>query len=223
MARLHGRDAHATVRGRDARDTLITLYMSATLISIIGPVGSGKTTLAANLARVLGGECIREAFASNPFLAGAVREAAARLPAQLYFLLSRAGQLAASDWPADGLFVSDYGFCQDRLFAKTKLPPDEFALYEPIHERLAANVHPPALLILLDAPEAELLCRIAARGREFEQAITREFLRDQRTAYRDLADEATCPVIRVENHVTDLREPAELAALALKARKVTGA
>ena len=195
--------------------------MSATLISIIGPVGCGKTTLAANLARVLGGECIREAFASNPFLAGACRgQAEARLPAQLYFLLSRAGQLAASEWPAGGLFVSDYGFCQDRLFAKTKLSPDEFALYEPIHERLAANVHPPALLILLDAPEAELLRRIAARGRDFEQAITGEFLRDQRTAYRDLAAAATCPVMRVENHVTDLREPAALAALAEEVRRM---
>ena len=189
--------------------------MSAKLISIIGPVGCGKTTLAANLARVMDGECIRERFASNPFLADAYRgQSAARLPAQLYFLLSRAGQLNRTGWPDEGLFVSDYGFCQDRLFARAKLSPEELSLYEPIHERLAAHVHPPDLLVLLDAPEAELLRRIAARGREFEKAITREFLRDQRAAYAQLAAEVACPVLRVANDVTDLREPAALTALA---------
>ncbi|MCL2701209.1 MAG: deoxynucleoside kinase [Phycisphaerae bacterium] len=194
--------------------------MSAKLISIIGPPGCGKTTLATNLARVLGGRFIREPFASNPFLADAYGgQADARLPAQLYFLLSRAGQLARTVWPAEGLCVSDYGFCQDRLFAETTLAAEELALYEPIRERLAVCIHPPELLILLDAPEAELLRRIAARGREFEKVMTADFLGDMRARYRRVADAAACSVLRVDNHAVDLRNPAELATLAADVRR----
>ena len=197
--------------------------MSAKLISIIGPPGCGKTTLAMNLARALGAVFIREDFASNPFLADAYRgQPEARLPAQLYFLMSRVGQLAVANWPAAGLCVSDYGFCQDRLFAEVKLSADEFALYDPVRARLAALVHPPELLILLDAPEAELLRRIVSRGREFEKAITREFLRAMRQAYRQTAAAATCPVLHVENHVDDVRDPAVLARLAGEVRVKLG-
>jgi len=197
--------------------------MNATLISTIGPPGCGKTTLATNLARALGGQFIAEPFANNPFLSDAYRgRAQARLPAQLQFLLLRVGQLDRHTWPAGGLFVSDYGFCQDRLFARAQLSSEEFALYDPIRERLEPHVHPPELLILLDVPETELLRRIAARGREFEQGITFDFLTDMRARYRQAAAEASCPVLRVENHTVDLRDPAAVAALAAEVRKQSG-
>ena len=72
--------------------------MSAALISIIGPPAVGKTTLAALLAAKLPAELIREDYAGNPFLADSYAGSEqARLPGQLYFLLSRVGQLRQGD------------------------------------------------------------------------------------------------------------------------------
>ena len=96
--------------------------MSAKLVSIIGPVASGKTLLAEKLSAELPAGLIREDYAGNPFLADSWAGQDDKLLAgQLYFLMSRVKQLALSAWPDDGTFVSDYGFCQDRIFAEIRL------------------------------------------------------------------------------------------------------
>ena len=180
--------------------------MSAGLISIIGPPGAGKTTLAELLAERLPAELIREDYAGNPFLPDAyagLKEA--RLPGQLYFLLSRLAQLRGANWPARGLFVSDYGFCQDRLFARVHLSSDEMTVYDQVARRVEGLVQAPDVLIHLDAAEETLLERITHRGRGFEAAITREFLSAMRQAYNEAAAVADCPVIRLDGEREDFR------------------
>jgi len=180
--------------------------VTARLVSVIGPPASGKTTLAELLAAELPAELIREDYQSNPFLADSYTGArAARLPAQLYYLLSRVNQLSAADWPHDGLFVSDYGFCQDRLYAVARLSAEDLAAYDPVHDRLARLVHPPDLLIHLDASEATLWGRILRRGREFEKAMTRDFLASMRRAYNRAVRSSPCPVLAVDCDEVDLR------------------
>jgi deoxyadenosine/deoxycytidine kinase len=77
--------------------------MAAKLISIIGPVAVGKTTLAEALARELPGDVLYEDYASNPFLAESfTTQAELMLPSQLYFLLSRVRQLSRSTCRAEG-------------------------------------------------------------------------------------------------------------------------
>jgi len=181
--------------------------MSASLVSIIGPPAVGKTTLASHLAADMGGRLIREDFEGNPFLADSYvggREAC--LPAQLFFLLSRVKQLSLADWPDEGLAVSDYGFCQDRIYAAAKLTEDEMALYSRVARRVGGLVCPPSVIVHLDAPAPVLLSRIAARGREYEKAMTPEFLEEMRNAYNDIDQSAICPVIRVETDADDVRD-----------------
>jgi len=188
--------------------------MTATLISIVGPPGCGKTTLATSLVDALGANLIREDYAGNPFLASAyLGDAAVRLPAQMYFLISRVAQLAQVAWPDKGICVSDYGFCQDQIFARINLSADEFDLYEPVRRQMETAVHPPDLMILLDASEDELLQRIAARGRSFERVMTRDFLAQMRRSYTQAAADVTCPVIRIDNGERDLRQEANLRSL----------
>ncbi len=181
--------------------------MSASLISIIGPPAVGKTTLARHLARDMGGALICEDFEGNPFLADSYlgrREAC--LPAQLFFLLSRVNQLSSANWPAKGLVVSDYGFCQDRIYASAKLSDQEMAIYRGVAGRLEGLVRPADMIVHLDAPEAVLELRISDRGREYEKAMTPEFLHEMRMAYNDVDRTVDCPVIRVDTDAADLRD-----------------
>ncbi|HUS90677.1 MAG TPA: deoxynucleoside kinase [Phycisphaerae bacterium] len=182
--------------------------MAAKLISIIGPPASGKTTLAEHLAAELPAGMVREDYEGNPFLADSYTGPhEARLPAQLWYLLSRVNQLSAATWPASGLFVSDYGFCQDRIYAGQRLSAEEMRAYDPVHDRFARLVHPPEVLIVLDALPATLLDRIARRGRDFEKVMTGDFLSAMRRAYNGVAASAPCPVLPVNCDAEDLRDP----------------
>ena len=167
----------------------------------------GKTTLARGIAAEMGAELICEDFEGNPFLADSYlggREAC--LPAQLFFLLSRVKQLSLADWPADGLVVSDYGFCQDRIYAASKLTEDEMGLYSRVARRVKGLVVPASVIVHLDAPEPVLKSRIAARGREYEKAMTPEFLEEMRMAYNDIDQKVGCSVIRVDTDASDVRD-----------------
>jgi len=180
--------------------------LSAKLISIIGPPAAGKTTLARALCADLGARLIREDWDGNPFLAKSYDgDAQWRLPGQLYFLESRLGQLAQATWPVDGLAVSDYGFCQDRIFARQRLTTAEFDLYERLANRLDPLVHPPDVVVHLDASAGLLMERIAARGRQFERVMDEGFLASMREAYNQAAATLICPVVRVDCDRTDLR------------------
>jgi deoxyadenosine/deoxycytidine kinase len=188
--------------------------MAATLISIIGPPASGKTTLAESLCARLGAELVREDYAGNPFLADSyMGKGEARLPGQLYFLMSRVRQLSRSSWPGEGVRISDYGFCQDRIFARLKLTAGEFEIYEPLRAAMEKLIRPPDLLIRLTARPEALLARIASRGREFERVMTAEFLAEIDGLYARAAERAQCKVFVIDSGATDLRRDENVAAV----------
>jgi deoxyadenosine/deoxycytidine kinase len=197
--------------------------VTARLVSIVGPPSVGKTTLALWLAQALPAEFIREDYEGNPYLADAYAGVAeARLPSQMYFLLSRVEQLAISAWPAGGCFVSDYGFCQDSIFAHTTLTGDDLHAYEKMARRLGGLVQRPDVLIHLDASVATLLDRIARRGRSFEKSITAEFLSSMRQAHARAVAEEAGAVIRVDCDKTDLLDSAARECLLAQLRGKLG-
>ncbi|MCJ7542964.1 MAG: deoxynucleoside kinase [Phycisphaerae bacterium] len=198
--------------------------VTCALVSVIGPPAVGKTTLAERLAAELPAELIREDYGGNPFLAEAYAGVAqARLPSQLYFLMSRVGQLALLGWPGGGVRVTDYGFCQDRIFAGSTLSADDWTVYDRTASRLDRLVKPPEVLIHLDADEATLLARMAARGRAHERFITAEFLAALRRSYTQAADQADCKVLRVDAAGTDLRNALTCAPLIEQVRSALAA
>jgi deoxyadenosine/deoxycytidine kinase len=193
------------------------------LISVIGPPAVGKTTLAERLAAELSAELLREDYAGNPFLADAYGGVAqARLPSQLYFLMSRVGQLSLLAWPAGGVRVTDYGFCQDRIFARATLSEDDWKVYERTAVHLGRLIKPPDVLIHLDADEATLLARMAARGRPHERFITAEFLSAMRRSYSQASEQVDCRVLRADAGRTDLRTAAACAPLVEQVRSALG-
>jgi deoxyadenosine/deoxycytidine kinase len=195
--------------------------MTGRLISLIGPPAVGKTTLAEALAERLGAYLVREDYAGNPFLAGSyVGPEAMRLPGQLYFLLSRVAQLSPASLNGHALIVSDYGFCQDDVFARLRLSPADYRLYRPVLDRCREQVRAPDVVVAMDASPATLLERIARRGRPFESAMDEAFLQTMREAYRRLRSELACPVLAVDGDACDVRDPAACAELIEQLRGV---
>ncbi|MDY6913964.1 MAG: deoxynucleoside kinase [Planctomycetota bacterium] len=192
--------------------------MSAKLISIIGPPAVGKTTLAERLARELPAELIREDYAGNPYLAESyVGRAEARLPSQLYFLNARVAQLSVTRWPAEGVFVSDYGFCQDCIYARLRLSEADFRLYRRVARRLEGLIHRPELVIRLDASVETLLRRISARGRDYERVMDREFITTMREAYNNI--DGCTGGISIDCDKVDLRQDGAGAKLLSQIRE----
>ena len=67
-----------------------------------------------------------------------------------------------------------------------------------------------------------LLARLAARGRDFERVMDKEFLAAMRAEYAKAAVEARCPVIEFDCEVADFREPSVRAGLVARLRDGVG-
>lgn len=160
----------------------------ARYIVVEGPIGVGKTTLAAILAERFGGRMIAEAVEDNPFLASFYQDRRKHaFQTQLFFLLSRFQQ--QQDVLQQDLFsqitVADYLFEKDRVFASLTLDANELALYHRVYEILGPRVVKPDLVIYLQARVDVLLARIKGRGREFERHFDPAYLGTLCKAYND--------------------------------------
>ena len=155
-------------------------------ITIEGPIGVGKTSLARRLAAHLGAELLLERAEENPFLARFYDDMAGyAFQTQLFFLFQRARQMQAALQP--GMFtnalVSDFLFAKDALFARLNLSDDEYRLYSQMYARVAPQAPEPDLVIWLQATPDTLLQRIRKRAIRMEQEIDRAYLQRLCDAY----------------------------------------
>jgi len=179
-------EAPAKVSARKPAAARVAAPPAHRFIVLEGPIGVGKTSLAAKLATTLGAEQVFEQAEQNPFLERFYRNPrAGALPAQLYFLFQRTQQLSALR--QQDLFapvrVADYLLDKDRLFARVTLDEEEFRLYEQVHQRLSIDAPVPDLVVYLQAPVDVLLERIARRGIRHEHLIERAYLEKLNDAY----------------------------------------
>ncbi len=160
--------------------------LSHKYITIEGPIGVGKTSLAEILSKKLNARLVLEGLEENPFITQFYKDMPKHaFQTQLFFLLSRYRQqqdLLQSDLFQQGI-VSDYIFAKDRLFANLTLDDNELKLYDQIHKILNSQVLKPDLVVYLQASNEVLLKRIALRGRKFESHITPEYLTELNQAY----------------------------------------
>ncbi|MDB2410081.1 MAG: deoxynucleoside kinase [Pseudomonadales bacterium] len=157
-------------------------------ITIEGPIGVGKTTLAKRLAESFNYETMLERAEENPFLAGFYKNRRQNaLATQLFFLFQRAQQI--QDMRQQDLFspvrISDFLIEKDRLFARANLEDNEFTLYEQVYSQITIDAPKPDLVIYLQAPVDALMDRILQRGISVERNIDRDYLELLNEAYSE--------------------------------------
>ena len=157
-------------------------------ITVEGPIGVGKTSLARMLASELGGDLLLERTEDNPFLEKFYQDRRRyAFQTQLFFLLTRYQQ--QKDLSQLDLFqrmiVSDYLFDRDRIFAHINLDKDELKLYDEIYTLLKTRISRPDLVILLQTRPEILKERIRTRRRRPERNITLEYLEEVAEAYKE--------------------------------------
>jgi deoxyguanosine kinase len=156
-------------------------------IVIEGNIGAGKTTLAGRIAEQFNAHLILERFADNPFLPKFYDDPGKySFPLELSFLAGRYKQLTDELVPQDlfkSFTVADYYFMKSLVFASSTLSGDEYNLYRQIFYIIYGSIPKPDLYVYLHLSPERLIQNIIRRGREYEMAITKEYLQKIQESY----------------------------------------
>ena len=187
------------------------MNMQFNFIVIEGNIGSGKTSLSKKIANNFNGKLILEEFADNPFLPKFYKEAERNaFPLELSFMAERFQQLSGEKSKAD-LFtefrISDYSFFKSTLFAQNNLKEDELNLFNQLYHIMFSSVRKPDLLVYLHSKVGRLQENIKKRGRDYEQNIKDEYLKNIEDKYFDyLKKQNDFPVLILDVSEVDFIE-----------------
>jgi len=154
---------------------------------IEGNIGAGKTTLATMLAEDTGRRIILEQFSDNPFLSKFYDDPDRyAFQLELSFLSERYQQIKSEmghpDLFGQGI-ISDYHLSKSFIFSKHNLKNDEMILFEKLYTIINLQAPRPDLYVYLHLPVERLLENIRMRGREYEQKISPEYLKEVQDGY----------------------------------------
>ena len=187
------------------------MNMKFNFIVIEGNIGSGKTSLSKKIANNFNGKLILEEFADNPFLPKFYKEAERNaFPLELSFMAERFQQLSGEKSKTD-LFtefrISDYSFFKSTLFAQNNLKEDELNLFNQLYHIMFSSVRKPDLLVYLHSKVGRLQENIKKRGRDYEQNIKDEYLKNIEDKYFDyLKKQNDFPVLILDVSEVDFIE-----------------
>ena len=187
------------------------MNMKFNFIVIEGNIGSGKTSLSKKIANNFNGKLILEEFADNPFLPKFYKEAERNaFPLELSFMAERFQQLSGEKSKAD-LFtefrISDYSFFKSTLFAQNNLKEDELNLFNQLYHIMFSSERKPDLLVYLHSKVERLQENIKKRGRDYEQNIKDEYLKNIEDKYFDyLKKQNDFPVLILDVSEVDFIE-----------------
>ena len=184
-------------------------------ISLEGPIGVGKSSLARQLAARLDARTVLEET-ENPFLADFYAgRPGAGLQAQLFFLLNRHRQLMQLQQVDlfSQAMVCDYLFDKDKIFAYLNLDDNELFIYQRLFDLLAKDIPAPDLVVYLQAPTDVLLKRLRDRAAAPDHDAfipNAEYLRELNEAYQHFFFHySATPLLVVETSHVDLQSSDE--------------
>ena len=160
-------------------------------IVIAGNIGSGKTTLTTLLARHYGWKSQFEAVDYNPYLDDYYKDIPRwSFALEVYFLKQRfkdileIGKSNQSVIQDRSIFEGVYVFTANN-HAMGYLDDRDFECYMDLFDSMMAAVRVPDLMIYLKASIPHLVANIQKRGRDYEQQIQLDYLKNLNQLYDD--------------------------------------
>ncbi len=160
-------------------------------VAIAGNIGSGKTTLAKNLGKHYHWDVQLESVEDNPYLADFYTDMHRwSFHLQVYFLNSRFRQVAKIR-ASEGGTIQDRTIYEDAYIFAANLRKSEFITdrdyqnYLELFKSMIDHVAPPDLLIYLKADIPKLVGNIQKRGRDYEELIRIEYLKNLNEHYEE--------------------------------------
>jgi deoxyguanosine kinase len=190
-------------------------------ITVEGPIGIGKTSLARAIHARYGYHLLQEIVEENPFL-GRFYENIDEwsFQTEMFFLCNRYKQLTDINnlYLKQGLsVVSDYNIFKNTIFAHRTLQTSELDKYLQIYDVLTADMPKASLIIHLSASVETIMSRIAKRNRSFETNMDPNYIRHLRDDYdlflsRYRLQQPDVPVLLLDGDELDfVNRPEDLA------------
>lgn len=165
----------------------LTFQEKYNYIAIEGNIGAGKTSLAKMIGNDFNAKVVLERFAENPFLPKFYKDKERYgFPLEMSFLVDRYQQLNDDLAQLDlfkSFIVSDYYIFKSLIFAKITLSKEEYVLYRKMFNLMYKEITKPDLYIYLYQNTERLLDNIKKRGRDYEQSIKPQYLKNIHKGY----------------------------------------
>jgi len=149
-------------------------------ITVEGPIGVGKTSLAKEISTHMQLHLLKEIVDENPFLGKFYEDIDEwSFQTEMFFLCNRYKQL--EDINIKYLnqrkpVVADYHIFKNVIFASRTLKDSQYDKYMQIYRILTQDMPVPNVIVYLTASLETLQKRIAMRGREFEKNMDPNYL-----------------------------------------------
>jgi deoxyadenosine/deoxycytidine kinase len=160
-------------------------------IATAGNIGSGKTTLTRLLSKQFGWEPHFEDVESNPYLNSFYEDMQRwSFNLQIYFLNSRFRQVisirkSGKTVVQDRTIYEDANIFAPNLHSMNLMSTRDFDNYSSLFELMSSLIQAPDLLIYLRASVPTLVNQIQKRGREYENAIRLDYLKNLNERYEE--------------------------------------
>lgn len=203
--------------------------MPSAFLAVAGNIGVGKSSFTDLLARDTGALPAFEAVEENPYLADFYRDMGRwGFQSQIFFLSRRIRQHHELLTAKGRVIVQDRSLYEDaEIFARNlhlsgKLTERDWKTYSELYQAISQALRPPDLIVYLRASVPVLMTRIKKRGRDYEKAMSEDYLTRLNVLYEAWARAfKRAPVLTIETDALDFVErPADLQKMiaAVKAR-----
>ncbi|MBI9056908.1 deoxynucleoside kinase [Labilibaculum sp. DW002] len=160
-------------------------------IAVAGNIGSGKTTLTELLAKHYNWEAHYEEVDENPYLNDFYDDMQRwSFNLQIYFLKSRFNQImeirkSGKNVIQDRTIYEDAMIFAPNLYDMELMSERDFKNYNNLFELMGSMVQAPDLLIYLRSSVPTLVNNIQKRGRNYEETIRLDYLKNLNTRYEN--------------------------------------